>query len=526
MKQRSRSIVLGLVVAAIGICGAAAQELRIGLSVAPTSIDPHFHNNGENNSFSKHVFEALTGADAQMQPIPSLAESWTQVSDSVWDFKLRKGVKFHDGTEFTADDVIFSYARVPNVPNAPSLFSSYLKEIKNIEVVDPYTLRITTKGTAPNLPINLASVYIVSRKNGGGATTQDYVTGKAMIGTGPYKFVSSRTGEMYKLARNDDYWQGKEPWETVTLRVITSAPARVAALLADDIDLIATVPANDIERLKKNKDVRIWAAPSNRTTFLALDVEHEKPIEGYATDKDKKPLDRNPMLDPRVRKALSLAINRDVLIERAVGGEGKSAGQVVPEGFFGYDPKIKPDPYDPAEAKRLLAEAGYPNGFRLVMHASGDRIPYAVEVVQAIAQMWTRVGVPTEIETMPHSVYISRADDFKYSHMLHSYGTATGEAGGTLSGIAMTRDEKAGFGTSNRGRYSNKRVDALAKEAMQTGDIEKRRALFEEAVGIVSEDRGLIPLYYQTTTWGSQADISYVPQTNQNTIAMAARPVK
>lgn len=502
----------------------SAADLRLGYAQAPTSIDPHFHNSGTNSAFALHVFDPLVRRDAKLQLEPALATSWTAVSDTEWQIKLREGVTFHDGSPFTATDVLFTFERLPNVPDSPSSFAFAIKSITAIEALDDFTLKLTTDGPTPSLPGDLSHFVIVSDEVGKTATTDDYTRGDAMVGTGPYKYVSSRAGEIYELARNADYWGAAEPWEKLTIRVIDSGPARVAALLAGDVDVIERVPANDVARLENSDETAVWSGSTNRVVFVALDVEHEQPIGNHATDKSGKPLDKNPMLDRRVRQALSRAINRNAMIERSLGGDGVLTSNLIPEGFFGHNAAIPVEPYDPESARALLAEAGYPEGFDMVFHASTDRIAYATDVVQALAQFWARIGIETELQTMPHSVYIPKANDFAFSHMLHSWGTGSGEASYTLNGIAVTRDKPNGKGPSNRGRYANPEVDAMVAEARRTLDDDKRRAILERAMEIVVTDYAIIPLYAQKSSWATRAGLTYTPQVSQFTLGSATRP--
>ncbi len=523
--MRRRVTTLALALTGTALTGfalpAQAAELTIGYAQAPTSIDPHFHNSGTNSAFARHVFDPLIINENGLRP--GLAESWTAVSDTEWELTLRQGVTFHDGSPFTAADVVFTIERLPNVPDSPSSFAASVQAIESLEVVDDHTLRLTTAAPAPTLPNSLSEFVIISDEVGTDAATADYTTGEAMVGTGPYRFVSSRASELYELARNDDYWGGAEPWETVEIRVIESAPARVAALLAGDVDLVERVPAQDVPRLEEDEATATFSGPTNRVVFVSLDVEREAVQADYARDTNGEPLATNPMLDRRVRQALSMAIPRDALIDRALGGDGVETSNLVPPGFLGYDDSIAMPAYDPEGAAALLAEAGYPDGFQITFHASTDRIAYAPEVVQVLAQVWTRIGVETALETMPHSVYIPKTNDFEYAYMLHSWGTAS-DAGYTLNGIAVTRDAENGRGPSNRGRYSNPEVDALVAEAQTTLDAERREALLHEAMGIVVADYGIIPLYAQKSTWGARSDIAYEPLVSQFTLASRVRP--
>jgi peptide/nickel transport system substrate-binding protein len=513
---------LALLLAAASLHGAAeATELRVGLAAPPTSLDPHFHNNGVNNSQARHVFDALTHQDANQQITLGLAESWRLVDDTTWEFRLRRNVTFHDGTPFTADDVAFSLERAPRVPNSPSSFGTFTKQVKRVEVVDPHTIRIHTDGPSPLLAIDLSSVAIISRRHGEGASTADYQAVRAAIGTGPYRLVEHLPGDRMVYERNPDYWGGAEPWERVTFRIVTLGPARVAAMLAGDVDMINEVPSTDMARMRRQGNVRLWSGSTNRMTFLSVDVHNEVPMPGNASDNAGNPLPRNPMRDLRVRQALSLAIDRDVIVDRVNEGEAVRANQLVPEGFFGYNPAIQPESPDPERARRLLAEAGYPDGFRIVLHTSNDRIVNATRTVQAIASMWGRIGIRTAVETMPHTVYSGRTARNELSHMLHSWGAGTGEAAGTFVGIVHTRG--GAYGGSNRGRYSNPEVDAAIRQALVTVDEDRRRAILQETMVKVMNDRAIIPLVFWVSTWATRPDLAYTPQANQSTLAMATR---
>ena len=223
--------VLAALAASVAI-GAHAQEIRIGMGADVTSMDPHFVNLFPNNNIAEHIFEKLITLDSDSRLIPGVAESWKAVTPTTWEFKLRKGVKFHDGSDFTAEDVAFSIDRVGKIPDSPGPFTTYTKAIKEVQIVDPLTIRFVTATPAPQLPNDISTIYLVSKKTATGATTADFNSGKAMNGTGPFKFVSFKRGDRVEMARNDAYWGAKPAWTKVTFRIIPSDPTRVAALLS------------------------------------------------------------------------------------------------------------------------------------------------------------------------------------------------------------------------------------------------------------------------------------------------------
>src|SRR5262245_12546222 len=326
----------------------SSQELKIGLSAEPSAMDPHYHNLTPNNSILSHVFERLIATDEKQRLMPGLAESWKVVNDTVWEFKLRQGVKWHDGTPFTADDVLFTFERAPNVPNSPSSFASAVKG-KTIKKLDDYTIQIATPAPHPLMPNDLSNLLIVSKKYGDGAKTEDYNSGKAAIGTGPYKFVSFVPGDRIELVRNDDYWGKKPQWQKVTFKPIKAGPARVAALLAGDVDLIEDAPTADIERLKSDPKVGISQCVPRRVIYFHMDqFRDETP---FIKAKDGSAI-KNPLRSQKVRLALSKALNRDAIVSRVMEGVAIPAGQLLAEGFFGVSPNAKPLAYDPEGAKK------------------------------------------------------------------------------------------------------------------------------------------------------------------------------
>jgi peptide/nickel transport system substrate-binding protein len=499
-----------------------AKDLKIALASEPTSIDPHFHNLTPNNSLAMHFFDALVIFDEKQRVTPGLAVSWKTIDDLTWEFKLRKGVKFHDGSPFTADDVVFTMNRAGNVPNSPSSFGTYTKG-KTVVKVDDYTVHIKTEKPYPLMVTDLTTIPMVSKKHGEGATTPDYNSGKAAIGTGPFKFVKYVPGDRIVMKANPGYWGGKQKWENVTLKPIKSGPSRVAALLAGDVDVIEGVPTADITRLGKNAKLQLSKGISNRVIYLHIDHDRDdspfvKAVGGGAI--------KSPLKDARVRKAISMAINRKAIVDRVMEGVAIPAGQLLPEGFFGVSPTLKPVPYDLAGAKKLLADAGYAKGFELTLHGPNDRYINDAKIAEAIGQMLTRLGIKMKVETMTRSVFFKQASRGgpnktpKFSFILVGWGAGTGEASSPLKSLLHTYDKSRGFGSSNRGRYSNPTVDKLIEDALATVDDKKRAGLLAKATEVAINDGGIIPLHYQVNTWAAKKGISYKARTDERTIVM------
>jgi peptide/nickel transport system substrate-binding protein len=499
---------------------ASAKELKMALSAEPSAMDPHFHNLTPNNALTSHVFERLVHFDEKQSLIPGLATSWKTIDDKTWEFKLRTGVKWHDGTPFTADDVIFTMERAPNVENSPGSFALYVRG-KTFSKVDDFTVRVSTKEPYPLMPNDLATIAIISKKAATGAKTEDFNAGKAAIGTGPFKFSEFVKGDRYVVVRNDDYWGNKPVWSKVTIRPIKTGPARVAALLAGDVDVIEEVPTTDIARLQGDAKVSLGQGLSNRVIYFHID--HWRDETPFITANDGSKI-KNPLKDVRVRKALSKAINRPAIVDRLMEKAAVPASQFLADGFFGVSKKLKPEAFDPDGAKKLLAEAGFPNGFKMTLHGPNGRYINDARMAEAVAQMFTRIGVETKVETMPPAVFFNRASQGaggnpEFSFILVGWGSGTGEVSSPLKSLVATFDKTKGMGTANRGRYSNPVLDKVIDEALATVDDTKRGELLAKASEIAIEDVGVIVSHYQLNTWATRRGLKYVPRTDEYTIA-------
>lgn len=507
---------------AVSALPAFAETLTIGRGNEPQSIDPQFSRTGPNQMTALHIFDRLVLTDANVRTVPGLAESWELVDPTTWRVNLRQGVTFHDGSPFTAADVVYSMERAPNVPNSPASFAQGVADIAGMTIVDDHTIEFTTNEPTPLFLESIGTIYIVSKAASEGRESADFNSGEAAIGTGPYKFVSWTPGESLVLERNADYWGEKPAYERVEMRFISNDAARVAALLSGAVDLIDLVPPADLPSLKQNGDINVVTAPSVRLIYLALNQRDDAP--GY-TDTAGNPLDANPVRDARVREAISLMIDRAALVDRVLYGAGEPASQIVPEGVFGYNPDIPVPQANIDRARELLADAGYPDGFGLTIHGSNDRFSLDGEVAQAVGQLLARGGLTVNaVETLPYSVFAKAAGDNQYGAFLFSYGNSTGEASRGLMSVLHSYDRENKRGTLNRFRYSNPDFDAAIQAAVQImGDAQRERAL-GEAAAIAFGETGLVPLYFQAVSWASRAGIDYNPRRDERTLAMGARP--
>ena len=527
MKRSIRALALGTIAAAAVVAGAQAQTLRVAVGAQVTSIDPHYHNISPNTAFASMVFSALTATQGNSKLAPDLAESWKTVADDVWEFKLRPGVTFHNGTPFTADDFVFTYGRIPTVVNSPGSFATYTQAIRAIEVVDPLTLRISTKGPYPTLPIDMSQVFILSRAIHTGATTDRFNNGEMAIGTGPFRVAAARHGERVDMLRNDTYWGPKPAWEKVDYRMVTSGPARLSALLAGDVDFIDQVPTTDIERLRGNKDIKLSESGSLRFIYVAFDHSRaDKPP--FITTIDGKPMEKNPMKDLRVRRALSMAIDRQAIVDRVMEGVALPVNQFMPPGTFGHAPELEGNHRaDVAQARRLLAEAGFPNGFAVTFHSPNDRYPNDSKIAQAIGQMWTRAGVRTQVEVAPFASFVQRASRQEFSAFLVSWGSSSGEPSAGLRSVLATFDAAKGMGSVNRFRYSNPKFDEGLVAAMRELDEGKRDAMLQAVTRLaIGEDVAIAPTHVQKNVWAMRQGFAHEARIDERTRAQDVRPAR
>jgi peptide/nickel transport system substrate-binding protein len=373
------------------------------------------------------------------------------------------------------------------------------------------------------LPYNLTGVRIVSRKIGEGAATADYNSLKAAVGTGPYRATEFVVGDHAVLRRNPGWWDKSPVWDTVNYRAIANNASRDAALESGDVDIIDQVPTRDVAQLRKNAKLSVVAVPGQRLIYLSVDTQREQ--TPFATDLSGKPLAVNPLRDPRVRRALSLAINRDGIRDRIMDGFAAPTGQLMPQGVSGYEPSVKPDPYDPAQAKKLLAEAGYPNGFGLTLHGPNDRYVNDSAVAEAVAQGWTRVGVKTIVDTMPSATFFSRALKADFSVDLTGWASDTGEASSNLTQIIASSNPDKGRGAVFiPSHYANARLDALIEKAVATIDPLVREDLYREVIREAMPDEPVIPTHHQVNIWAMRKGLVMRERMQEGIRAWEVRP--
>lgn len=519
-RRTFHSVLVGAVLAlGLGAAAPAAQAdaLTIGLAADVTSMDPHFHLYVPNQNIADHVYDRLIHRDHRLMMVPGLASSWRAVDDLHWEIKLRPDVKFHDGSPFTAQDVKFSIERVPTIKDSPGQMTTYTRAIAAVEAIDPLTVRITTTKPHPLVPNDLAVIPIVSKKAASEATSADFNSGKAAIGTGPFKLVRFARSDRIELARNDAYWGAKPAWEAVTFRIMTNDASRVAALLSGDVDAIDNVPVADILRVRREAGLKIVAETGYRLIYFGLN-QTDAAATHFRT-KSGAPLNANPLKDVRVRQAISKAISRDAIVGRVMDGAATATGQLVNSGLPGYMLDLAPDRYDPNGARALLAQAGYPDGFRMTLHGPNNRYLMDDQIVQTVAQMLARVGIAATVETMPAATFFPRNNKGEFAMSLVGWAPDSAEASSPLRALIATKDPQKGLGNFNVG-YSNKKVDELIERAVTTVQDAARERLLKDATRLAMQDVALIPLHHQATVWAMKRGIAYSGRADERTHAM------
>ena len=519
--KQSRQLALAGLIAAMFGATVSAQTLTMGVRAGPDSMDPHWSTLGGQAEALRHVFDTLVMADDKLQLKPGLAVSWKSIDETTWEFKIRQGVKFHDGSELTAEDVKFSIDRIP-VVTGPMSMTIYTKQVRDTRVVDKYTLHVRTKAAAPTLPNDFIRLFVVSKSIGMEARNEQFNSGKAAIGTGPYRFVSwAPKGDMV-MKRFDGFWGEKQHWEQVIRKEIPSDPARMAALKSGQVDLVNYVPATDYASMQRDKSVDTFIADTVYILNITPNVKETlpKPVKV-----DGKEIAANPLRDARVREAMDLAIDRKTLVRIVLEGLGRPANQLMPANFFGGSKNLPERPFDVNKAKQLLTDAGYPKGFEIDFFCTNNRLPGDSAVCEALSQMWARAGLKVNANALNGTVFFPAQQKGEYSLWMSGWGTLTGEASYTYGSLVHTADAATGLGAFNKQGYSNPTVDKLLEEGSRTMDDTKRRALFEKASELSMTDRALIPSVQLQTIWASKAGMLTIPaRMDQETLAYEIKP--
>ena len=481
---------------------ASGATLKVGAASGITSLDPHFHDETPTNSANHNIFDGLVNLDKDLNPYPTLAVSWKVLNDTTWEFKLRKGVKFHNGNPFTADDVVWSFDRIQN--SKKSGFKAIASSIKTMEKVDDYTVNVITKKPFPILLQKLSYIRIMDKEYS--STLSDEELALKPVGTGPYKLVKWVRGQSLTLEANNEYFLGKPAIDKIVLKPLTNDATRVAAMLSKAVDLINQVPIRDVNRIKKQAGLQFYMRPGLRLIYLQLDQGRDK--SPYVTGVDK-----NPFKDVRVRKAFYYGINETSIVKHIMGGFAKESGQFYPEAVNGHIPDLGRPKYDPEKATALLKEAGYENGFTVVLDSPNDRYVNDEKIAQAIASSLAKIGITVKVNAIPKASFFPKANDADSSFNLIGYASNDGDGSSFLEANVHTFDQSKGFGRFNGGRYSNPKVDTLIEQAAGVLDPAKRLSILQEAMQIaLVEDMNIIPLHYQVDIYTYAKKVDFEPR--------------
>jgi peptide/nickel transport system substrate-binding protein len=501
------SIALG---AALAAAPASAATLRWAAQNDILTLDPHSQNHATTNGILQHAYEGLTRYNAKYEVEPALATKWTMISPTQVRFDLRKGVKFHDGSPFTADDVVFSFGRIKQPQGTMQIYVTGISEIKKI---DDHTIDVILAAPNPLLLRNIIDFRIMSKawaEKNKTANVQDYkakeenFASRNTNGTGPYKVTGWTPDQRITMTVNKDWWDKLDGNVTeVIYTPIKSDATRVAALLSGDVDMLTDLPTQDVARLRADAKLKILDGPEVRTIYLAPDV-------GSAELKYSNIKGKNPFADKRVRQALSMAIDREAIKRNIMRGLSIPAGVMVAPGVNGNAPDIdtatKPDTDG---AKKLMAEAGYPDGFEVQLNCPNNRYVNDEEICQAVLAMWARIGVKGKLAAENMATFIQKVQNFDVSVYLLGWGVATYDAQYTLQSLVRTRSGGPD-GNFNFSRISDPKVDQLV-DAMKTEvDIAKRNAMIKEALIRTRDEVLLIPLHHQMRPWAMKAGVTTV----------------
>ncbi len=489
---------------------ASAVTLRIGDQGDALSMDPHSLNESLQISVDENVYESLVTRDRDYQSAPLLATGWKQTAPTTWHFDLRKGVQFHDGTPFTADDVIFSYERAKS---DGSDMKTYVGQIKEIKKLNDWSIDIVTTAPFPILPEVLTHWNIMSKKWCEANQAVKPVDRRKGIenvasfkanGTGPFRLRERQPNVRTVFARNNNYWGKVEGnVDEVIFNVIGNDSTRVAALLSGEIDVMEPVPVQDIDRIKAVNNLKIVQGPELRIIFLGMDQKRDE--LQFSNVKGK-----NPFKDKRVRQAVYQAIDIEGIKRSVMRGASTPAALLIPPEVNGYAADLsKRLPFDMEASKKLLAEAGYPNGFEVALNCPNDRYVNDGAICQTVAANLARVGIKIKLEVETKGTYFPKVLRRDTSMYLLGWNASTVDAHNVLYTIMSTPGD-GGRGQFNLGAYSNPKLDELTDKIASETDKKKRNDLIHEALKIHQDDVGHIPLHQQALNWGVKKNIQVV----------------
>jgi peptide/nickel transport system substrate-binding protein len=493
---------------------AQAAPLRWAAQNDILTLDPHAQDHNTSNAIGAHLYEGLTRLSRDYRPEPSLATKWTYLSQTQVRFDLRRGVKFHDGSPFTADDVVFSFGRITQPQGTKQTYVSGIREVRK---VDEHTVDLLLEAPTPMLLQNIISFPIMSKawsEKHKTTSTQDYkareenFASRNANGTGPYRLVSWQPDQAVKMVANPDWWD-RNPGNITELTYlpIKSAPTRVAALLSGGVDLVTDLPPQDFLKLKADAKVKLLEGAEIRTIFFVMD-------QGSAELRDASVKGRNPFKDRRVREALNLALDREAIQRSIMRGLSVPGALMIPPGVNGYDAALdKPAKPDLARARRLLAEAGYAQGFEVPLHCPNDRYVNDEAICQAAVSMWSKIGVKARLIATPFATHSQTFQRQESSFFMLGWGVSTYDALYGMQAWGHTRTAGAD-GNFNFGKISDARLDGLIQQIKFEPDVAQRNALIREALLRIRDEHFFVPIHHQIRPWAMKPGVHTLHRSN------------
>ncbi len=490
-----------------------ARTLRWAGRGDPQTTDPHSQNENLTNNINILTYEPLLYRNKTLGIEPGLATSWEQLGPLTWRFHLRPGVKFHDGTPFTADDVVFSFERA----RAPT---SQLRVYANAsgipKKVDDLTVDFTTTGPNPIELEHVLLINIMSRawceknratKPQNFTDKEDMITAHQANGTGPYILVSRQPDIKTVFTKNPNWWGIKAGWfegnadEVIYLPIVSDA-TRVAALVSGEVDLINDPPPQDVPRLKQDPNIKILEGSENRIVFIGMDQGRDQLL--YSSVKGK-----NPFKDKRVRQALYQAIDIEAIRINTMRGLAQPSGALLPSPVQTSPELEKRLPFDRTKAKQLMADAGYGAGFDVTLDCPNNRYVNDEKICQALAAMWAQIGVRITVNSMPRAVYFPKLEKTDTSMYMLGWGGAATDGIFILQPVMSTYDGK-GDGDYNYGRYSNPKLDELVAKIKVDMNPERRLKEIRDAEAAHNAEINHLPVHRQVIPWATRSNVTAV----------------
>jgi peptide/nickel transport system substrate-binding protein len=487
-----------------------AATLRVASQGDVLSMDPHSLAEAVQLSFMGNIHEGLVIRDRAMKVVPGLAASWKLVSPTVWRFELRRGVTFHDGAPFTADDVVFSIDRARG---DGSDMKSNVSSVKEVRKVGDFAVEIETTTPNPILPDMLTTIYIMNKAWATAQGAQKPVDRRKGIentasfkanGTGPYRLRERQPGVRSVLVRHLGHWAASTAAaegnvDEVIFTPVANDATRLSALVSGEMDLIDPVPLQDIPRLQANDKLKVMQSAESRVVFFGFDHKRDELL--YSSVKGK-----NPFKDKRVRQAFYQAIDIDIIFDKLMRKAAKPTAMMIADSIRGYSAALdKRLPFDPTASKRLLAEAGYPDGFEVTLNCPNDRLVNDAEICQAVSAQLARVGIKVRLQVESKNTYFPRVLKRDTSFFMGSWSPVGFDAHNALYSLMATPE--GARGTWNLGAYSNPKLDTLTTAIQSETDEAKRNAMITEALQLHSDDIGHIPMHQQFIAWGMRKGV-------------------